>query len=451
MNEKITQIQDNPFKSLILLSIPIILLLFFNETYTILDTYFLSQLGNDVIIAFGYIADMYYFYNRSGKGLGRGVSSMIARLIGAKDYENINNIVLHGILLIIIITIFSQITFALFGGDILKLFIGAKQVPYVYIYLECLCIFTIFIFLSEYSVELLNSEGDTKLSTAIMTLGVVLTIILDYIFIFPCKLGILGASLGTCLAYVITTLIFLYIYLIRKNHIVEFKLSDFKFDTKIIREILVNAIPISLDSLVVTLSGLLIITQLKNFAPEFAIVAFVIIIRIQMFLFTPVQGLSRSCNIIVGHLFGAKRFKDTIKQLHNSILVSLVMNIVIALILILFLNVILSYFTNQANVISEVRSILYIIIIDLFLSSFIYNCNQSLVAVGRSPYSFYSVCVKFITNFIFIVVFCYLLNFGKIGILISIVCSDLVQSIFAYSIFRLFISKEIKKDYGSPT
>ena len=432
------------------MSIPIILLLFFNETYTILDTYFLSQLGNDVIIAFGYIADMYYFYNRSGKGLGRGVSSMIARLIGAKDYENINNIVLHGILLIIIITIFSQITFALFGGDILKLFIGAKQVPYVYIYLECLCIFTIFIFLSEYSVELLNSEGDTKLSTAIMTLGVVLTIILDYIFIFPCKLGILGASLGTCLAYVITTLIFLYIYLIRKNHIVEFKLSDFKFDTKIIREILVNAIPISLDSLVVT-SGLLIITQLKNFAPEFAIVAFVIIIRIQMFLFTPVQGLSRSCNIIVGHLFGAKRFKDTLKQLHNSILVSLVMNIVIALILILFLNVILSYFTNQANVISEVRSILYIIIIDLFLSSFIYNCNQSLVAVGRSPYSFYSVCVKFITNFIFIVVFCYLLNFGKIGILISFVVADLVQSIFAYSIFRLFISKEIKKDYGSPT
>ena len=101
-----------------------------------------------------------------------------------------------------------------------------------------------------------------------MTLGVVLNIILDYIFIFPCKLGILGASLGTCLAYVITTLIFLYIYLIRKNHIVEFKLSDFKFDTKIIREILVNAIPISLDSLVVTLSGLLINNSTKKFCPR---------------------------------------------------------------------------------------------------------------------------------------------------------------------------------------
>lgn len=451
MNEKITQIQDNPFKSLILLSIPIILLLFFNETYTILDTYFLSQLGNDVIIAFGYITTMYYFYNRSGKGLGRGVSSMIAQLIGAKDYKNINNIVLHGILLILITATLSQIIFALFGEDILKLFIGAKQVPYVYIYLECLCIFTIFIFLSEYSVELLNSEGDTRLSTAIMTLGVVLNIILDYIFIFPCKLGILGGGLGTCLTYVITTLIFLYIYLIRKDHIVEFKLSDFKFDTKIIREILVYAIPIILDSLLVTLSRLLIITQLKNFTPEVTVVAFVIIIRIQMFLFTPVQGLSRSCNIVVGHLFGAKRFKDTIKQLHNSILVSFVMNIVIALILILFLNVILSHFTNQADVISEVKSILYIIIIDLFVFSSIFNCNQSLVAVGRSPYSFYSVCINFITNFILIVLFCYLLNFGKNGILISFVCSNFIQVVLAYILFRRFISKEIKKDYESST
>ena len=376
---------------------------------------------------------------------------MIAQLIGAKDYKNINNIVLHGILLILITATLSQIIFALFGEDILKLFIGAKQVPYVYIYLECLCIFTIFIFLSEYSVELLNSEGDTRLSTAIMTLGVVLNIILDYIFIFPCKLGILGGGLGTCLTYVITTLIFLYIYLIRKDHIVEFKLSDFKFDTKIIREILVYAIPIILDSLLVTLSRLLIITQLKNFTPEVTVVAFVIIIRIQMFLFTPVQGLSRSCNIVVGHLFGAKRFKDTIKQLHNSILVSFVMNIVIALILILFLNVILSHFTNQADVISEVKSILYIIIIDLFVFSSIFNCNQSLVAVGRSPYSFYSVCINFITNFILIVLFCYLLNFGKNGILISFVCSNFIQVVLAYILFRRFISKEIKKDYESST
>ena len=64
---KITQIQENPFKSLFVLAIPIVLLLIFNESYSILDTYFLSKLGNSVVIAFGYIVYLLYFLNRTGK------------------------------------------------------------------------------------------------------------------------------------------------------------------------------------------------------------------------------------------------------------------------------------------------------------------------------------------------------------------------------------------------
>lgn len=105
MKRNIEFIQENPLKAFIILGLPIILLLIFNESYTILDTYFLAKLGNSVIIAISYISQLVYFLNRTGKGVGRGVSSMIARLIGAKDYENINNIALHGVLLILILTV----------------------------------------------------------------------------------------------------------------------------------------------------------------------------------------------------------------------------------------------------------------------------------------------------------------------------------------------------------
>ena len=49
-----------------------------------------------------------------------------------------------------------------------------------------------------------------------MILGVFLNISFDYIFIVLIKLGILGASLGTVVSYIITTIIFLYIYIIVK-------------------------------------------------------------------------------------------------------------------------------------------------------------------------------------------------------------------------------------------
>ena len=48
------------------------------------------------------------------------------------------------------------------------------------------------------------------------------------------------------------------------------------------------------------------------------------------------------------------------------------------------------------KVISEVRNILGAVIIDLIIISTIFNCNQSLVAIGRSVNSFYSVIIKLI-------------------------------------------------------
>ena len=60
MSDRSQKIQENPLKSMIILSVPIILLLLFNESYVMLDTEFLTQLGNSALIAFGYIAQIYY-------------------------------------------------------------------------------------------------------------------------------------------------------------------------------------------------------------------------------------------------------------------------------------------------------------------------------------------------------------------------------------------------------
>lgn len=445
MSDKIKEIRDNPFKAMLILSIPIIILLIFNETYSMIDTYFVSTLGKTVIVAFGYIAQFYYFLNRTGKGIGRGVSSMITRLIGAEKYENINNIALHGCIIIIILTLLLQLIFLLFSDIILKLIVPESSILPTHIYLQCLFTFLIFVLSTEYFVELLNSEGETRLSTRIMILGVFLNISFDYIFIVLIKLGILGASLGTVVSYIITTIIFLYIYIIRKSHIIKFKKSAFKFDVSIIVEILKNAIPIILDSLMTTIAGILVLTALKQFAPPSTLIAFVLILRVQMLLFTPISGLSRACNIIVGYLFGAKRYKDVLKQMHNSILVSFLINILISVILILFLKIIIGLFTKDPIVLRETQKIFYVIIIDLIAFSIIHNGNQGLIAIGYSSHSFYSVIVRIVSLLALTGILAYLCKFGEIGVFSSLLLSDIIQGTYSYFIFKHFVLKEEKK------
>ena len=447
MNKNVNLIQESPLKAFILLGIPIILLLIFNESYTILDTYFLAKLGNSVIIAISYITQLVYFLNRTGKGLGRGVSSMIARLIGAKDYENINNIALHGVLILAVISIIFQLIFVFGSTFILKDLLKIAEYALIQDYMMILVGAVFLFFLSEYLVEILNGEGNTRMSTLIMSFGVILNIVLDYVFIFIFKLNIMGASMATSSAYIITSAIFLYIYAIKKSQIIEFKLSDFKFDIKIILEILTNAIPIILDSTIVTLVGLVMITSMKNFAEPVSIVAYTLIIRIQLFLFTPTQGFSRSCNIVVGHLFGAKRFDDAKKQLNQSILVSLALNGLMALILLFYSQFIISFFTTDYVVLEEVRNILFLAIFELVEFSVIYNSNQSLVAIGRSGYSLLSVIVKFLSLLVFILIICVGLHAGRHnGVFLSLILGDGVQAIYTYLTFRRWVSKEKEKE-----
>lgn len=445
MNNKVELIQKSPLKAFIILGIPIILLLIFNESYTILDTYFLAKLGNSVIIALSYISQIVYFLNRTAKGLGRGVSSMIARLIGAKDYENINNIVLHGILLLVIIAIIFQAIFFIEGEYLLRAVFKIAEYKLIQSYLMILIGLIFLIFFSEYLVEILNAEGNTRLSTEIMSLGVILNVVLDYAFIFVFNLGIAGASLATASSYLITCLMFFYIYSIRKSQIVKFDYTNFSFDLKIITEILTNAVPIILDSLIVTLTGLVVITTMKNFAPAVTVVAYILIIRLQLFLFTPTQGLSRSGNIVIGHLFGAERYENVKKQLNQSIAVSLILNGAMALVLIFFSNDIIGFYTTQYVVLEEVRNILYLVIWELMVFSVIYNANQALVAIGHSSFSLYSVFVKFGFLILFIFILCYALHFGRSGAFFSLVLADSVQAFFAYGVFRWLIFKKEKE------
>lgn len=338
-----------------------------------------------------------------------------------------------------------QLIFLLFSDIILKLIIPESSILPTHIYLQCLFTFLIFVLSSEYFVELLNSEGETRLSTRIMILGVFLNISFDYIFIILIKLGILGASLGTVVSYIITTIIFLYIYIIRKGNIIKFKKSAFKFDVSIIVEILKNAVPIILDSLMSTIAGILVLTALKQFATPSTLIAFVLILRVQMLLFTPISGLSRVCNIIVGYLFGAKKYKDVLKQMHNSILVSFLINILISVILILFLKIIIGLFTKDPIVLRETQKIFYVILIDLIAFSVIHNGNQGLIAIGYSSHSFYSVIVRIVSLLALTGILAYLCKFGEIGVFSSLLLSDIIQGTYSYFRFKHFVLKEEKK------
>ena len=60
MSQHVKDIQLNPVKSTIIISIPIIVLLFLDALYCVIDLYWIDGLGTSAVICMGYITNFIY-------------------------------------------------------------------------------------------------------------------------------------------------------------------------------------------------------------------------------------------------------------------------------------------------------------------------------------------------------------------------------------------------------
>lgn len=445
MANKLKEIQETPFKSVIYISIPLILILFLNTLYGIVDVYWIGFLGQSAIIAVGYIANISYAFNKIGDGIAKSTSVIITNSFGAKDYGRANNVALHGILIIMVLSVIMPIM----GILLIKPFFSAIGVgayaDLIIGYLYAPLIFTFIIMMSSFFSTLLGSEGDTKRVSYILTASNVLNMGLEPIFIFYLKLGIFGAGLATTICCIFSCIIFVYLYFNKKDIVLDLRFSEFSFDRKIIREIIVVAIPLILSGVIIAISGFLINYSLLLYAPEETIMAFVILLRLQTLFYTPIQGLCNGLRIVTGHLFGADRF-ETIKTTTTKVAkIGVLLGLAIAILLVIFIKPIMTLFTSNPIVFAETENLLIFVVMFMILHPIIVSCTYTLIGMKKSNYSLYFIILNVVLFVFFAITLHSLFNLGKYAVFVSILLSDIVQTVIIVTILKRKLNEYILK------
>lgn len=133
-----------------------------------------------------------------GVGTGVGLNAMLSKSLGEKNRESVNRIAGNGIFLSLVI----YAVFLFFGLFLSEWFIGlftddpdvfGMGVSYLKI---CTCFSLGSIGYTIYE-RFLQSTGKTLFSTIAQISGAVTNIVLDYVFIFPLKMGVEGAAWAT--------------------------------------------------------------------------------------------------------------------------------------------------------------------------------------------------------------------------------------------------------------
>ncbi|MBQ9658380.1 MAG: hypothetical protein IJV31_06405 [Clostridia bacterium] len=199
---KKNKMAEQPIKKLIWkMGLPMIISMVLQALYNVVDSIFVTNMGEQGAIANQALTIAFpvqILIIAIGVGTGVGLNALLSKSLGEKDTEKVKSVAGNGIFLSVCIFC----VFLLFGALGSKWFISifaSKNEEVISMgttYLQICCCFSLGAIGYTVYERFLQSTGKTMLSTIAQISGAVTNIVLDYVFIYPCKMGVARSSMG---------------------------------------------------------------------------------------------------------------------------------------------------------------------------------------------------------------------------------------------------------------
>jgi len=317
--------------------------------YILADTFFVSKgLGSNGLAALNLAIPVYCFIHGSGLMLGMGGAIKYSILKGHKAFETSNRLFTNTVYsAAILATVFMLI--GVFLSEEVTTLLGADTEVFTMtnVYLKVILLFAPAFMMNNILICFVRNDGNPQLAMFAMLGGSFSNILLDYIFIFPLKMGMFGAVLATGFAPLISMLILFRHWLKKKN---DFHLERGKPQFAIILSILLLGFP----SLITELSsGIVIIIFNKiimKLQGNVGVAAYGVIANLSLVMVAIYMGIAQGMQPLISRAYGHSDTAKIKKVLRYAIITMLAVSWVIYLTIFLLANPIAGIFNSQNNV-----------------------------------------------------------------------------------------------------
>ena len=302
---KVEQLITNPKKSIIGLSIPMILSLFLTMINNLADAMWVSGLGSDALAAIGIVTPLFIIIIGLGIGLSAGVNSSVARFIGRGDMKNAGNSATHGVVLSIIVSVLIPGLILLFLDPLLIAIGGANVLGLAHEYGVYIIAGGVTIIVQNIYCGIFRSENKGVKATLPIGVAAALNIMLDPIFIYNMNMGVAGAAIATVLANFIGLLMYLYWSYIKDDNTIDVR--SYSGDMEIYRDIISVGVPASAEQIIMSLFSMVVNVILVMVATTDSVAVYTTVWRlISIGIMLPV-GFGTGGISVFGALFGARK------------------------------------------------------------------------------------------------------------------------------------------------
>ena len=290
------------------LSIPSMLAQISTVMMFFIDASMVGHLGAEASASIGLIESTTWLVGSLLSAAATGFSVQVAHFIGANDFVKARQVFRHALICGLAFSVFlsligvgihSHLPYWLGGGAD----IASASSGYFLIYSLVLP----FVYLYHTSEMMLKSAGNMHTPSVMAVLVCICDVIFNYIFIYICKLGVVGAAMGTALAYICISLPNLYLSAC-KNRMLNLRQDHVRFHwvKEYVQRACKISIPIAIQNILMSgaqIVSTMIVAPLGNIA----IAAHSFAITAESLCYMPGYGIGDAATTLVGQTHGAGR------------------------------------------------------------------------------------------------------------------------------------------------
>jgi putative MATE family efflux protein len=370
-NEKAKLIEGPIGKTLIRLTIPMIIGIMGMVIFHLVDTFFIGQLGTEQLAAMGFIFPVIFLISSIAMGIGIGVSSVISRAIGEGDWHKVQRLTTDSLGLSLLIVI-GFVSIGILTIEPLFKLLGAapKILSHIKKYMTIWYPGVIFVIVPMVGNNAIRATGDTKTPAMIMIVAVIANLTLDPLLIFGIgpfpRLELEGAAIATVFARAITLIVAIKILYFRDKMITLVK-PNLKQVLNSWKKVLYVGLPNAGTNIIVPFS-MGVVTRLVATHGAEAVAALGVGSRIDALALTVIMALGSVLAPFVGQNWGASKHDRVKVAVKYSQGFSLVWGALIFLLFVIFAQPIARLFNDNTDVIAYI--VIYLMVVSISYSVF---------------------------------------------------------------------------------
>ncbi|MDR3190545.1 MAG: MATE family efflux transporter [Lactobacillaceae bacterium] len=341
--------KGNPTKLILLFTIPLILGYLMQQLYNFIDTLIVGQtLGVDALAAVGSTGAIMFLSLGFVTGFTSGMGIITATRFGAKDYAGVRKSFGQSIIAASIVTVFLTII----GVVGIRALLIIMQTPAEIIdqaYAFIVVILAGMVTQVGYNVvaNAMRAVGNSNAPLYHLIFGMILNIILEFVFILVFHWGVAGAAFATVIAYGASTLTSIW-HINRYIPGLHLSREDLKIDRFEIRTHMMAGLPMGFQSSIIAIGSVTLQAALNTLGTD-AVAGNAAAGKVDQLVVMVLMSFGVTMATYVAQNYGAGEYKRILDGMRQALTMSIVVAIVMGLLMIFEGHWLVRLFVNQSD------------------------------------------------------------------------------------------------------